>query len=235
MKVRETNVSDSDKASAELFFDTLFQFYEPAAWKVLDAFARNGQLTVPNYMDRIKNRIDMWELGPEHADALLGLQANMEAESTIEIGDSYTTALTAEGGYDMIVIDTPQGVHADDQAKSHVEHFDFMRLALDKLIAPRGVLVLYVNRQPYDKNEVGSQGYDEYDEYDFKAWMEARTKFYRCHNPKNLQMNEALFGYQRLLSICGFELINTVIVPCFSDVPGKEPYAFRIALEVRRS
>lgn len=232
MKVRETNVSDSDKASAELFFDTLLQFYDPTKWEVLDAFARNGQLTVPNYIDRLDQQggcVDLWELGPEHHDDLLRF-----GPRDLRIGDSYTTAVKCDRKYDMVVIDTPQGVHADDRDIKHVEHFDFMKITMQRLLKDRGIIVLYVNRQPYDKNEVGSQGYDEYDEYDFEAWMDARGRFYRCHDPRNLQMNEALFGYQRLIGICNFQLMNTVVVPCFSDVPGKEPYAFRLALEVSR-
>lgn len=228
MKVRETNVSDSDKASAKLFFDTLAGFYDMSNWRVLDAFARNGQLTVPNYISRV-GEVEAWELGEEHRSALQDLGC-ME----VHIGDSYARSHGFTEKFDMVVIDTPQGVHADDQMKTHVEHFDFMRIAMDRLLLDRGMLVLYVNRQPYDKTEVGSQGYDEYDEYDFPAWMAERTRFYRCRDPKHLKMSEALFGYERIIAIGGFALVNTVIVPCFSDVPGKEPYAFRIGLEVQR-
>lgn len=234
MKVRETNVSESDKHSARVFFDALTAFYDTTTWEVLDAFARNGQLTVPNYMHKVMNRIDMWELGAEHLPALKDLQSQMEAAGSITIGDSYSLAAHCRRKYDMVVIDTPQGLHHDSIGAVHVEHFDFLTTTLQCLLKDRGVVVLYCNHSPYNKEVVGSQGYDEYAEYDFEKWMAARRQFYHAE-PIGLSEWAMLRAYSKRVERLGFGVVQSFMIPCFSDVPGKLPYAFRLALEVARS
>ena len=32
----------------------------------------------------------------------------------------------------------------------------------------------------------------------------------------------------------GFDVVNTLVVPCYSDVPRRESYSFRVAFEIVR-
>jgi hypothetical protein len=233
VKIRQVNVSDSDKMSARAFFDALGRFWDLKSRRALDAFARNGQLTVQMYTRlALGTYIEAWELGEEHREALVNLGV-----STVHIGDSYARAEAFQDKFDMVVIDTPQGAHHDSTGAVHFEHFDFFRLTLQNLLKDQGLVVLYVNKHPYDKNEVGSHGYDEYDEYDFGAWMQTRAKFYDCDvgYAGTLAEEYMIKAYRRVASEQGWSLGSMLTVPCFSDVPGRAPYAFRLALELRRA
>jgi hypothetical protein len=230
MQVRTVNVSDADGKSAQLFFDALTGFYDLSEARALDMFARNGQLTVSKYADKVRD-VAAWELGPEHESALLALGPNV----AVKIGCSYLTASWKDARYDLIVIDSPQGAHKDYMGTVHFEHFDAIQL-VKRLAKDRCIVVLYVNRAPYDKNVDGDFGYDQYEEYDFKDWMKARHAFY-SHSPYKLTDAAAIHAYAREFAFMGFDVVNTLVVPCYSDVPRKESYAFRVAFEIvnRRS
>ncbi|ATS92317.1 methyltransferase [Stenotrophomonas phage vB_SmaS_DLP_5] len=225
MKVRQTDVSEADIKSAKIFFDAVLGFFDLSNATVLDAFARNGQLTVSNYHDHV-GAVECWELGPEHEEAL------RKYTDEVKIGDSYSL-LDGMGAslYDMIVIDTPQGLHKDNHGAVMCEHFDFLPHAIS-LLTEGGIVVLYCNKAPYDKDKEGSQGYDEYEEYDFKNWMAARQNFYNVSNGREVAEEDMLIAYRDLIADEGRELGRVVMIPCFSDVPNKEPYAFRLALEI---
>jgi hypothetical protein len=230
MQVRTVNVSDADGKSAQLFFDALTGFYDLSEAVALDMFARNGQLTVSKYADKVRE-VDAWELSGEHKKALFDISPKVE---NVTIGCSYLGALTTQRRYDMIVIDSPQGAHRDFSGSIRFEHFYALQ-QLKRIAKERCIVVLYVNKEPYNKTEVGDYGYDHYDEYDFVAWMDARRAFYSS-NPHKLSDATALWTYERELAFSGFSVVNTVIVPCYSDVPRKENYAFRVGFEiVRRS
>jgi hypothetical protein len=227
MQVRTVNVSDADGKSAQLFFDALTGFYDLSEARALDMFARNGQLTVSKYAGKVRD-VDAWELGPEHEQALLALGPNV----AVKIGCSYLTASWKDARYDLIVIDSPQGAHKDYMGVVHFEHFDAIQL-VRRLAKDRCLVVLYVNREPYDKNVEGDFGYDQYDEYDFRAWMEARRTFY-SHSPYKLTDAVAIHAYAREFGFMGFDVVNTLVVPCYSDVPRRESYSFRVAFEIVR-
>jgi len=227
MKIKTTHTNFADQLSAKVFFKALAELYAMKDWTVLDAFARNGELTVANYLPHVqKENLECWELGDEHTDALNALT------DRVVIGCSYETATQYPPGqqFDMVVVDTPQGVHHDYQMREMTEHFDFLPLAAG-LLKDEAVLVLYVNKHPYDKDEVGSHGYDEYREYNYGKWMDARAAFY---GTETVTEGQALTTYTKMLEAYGFEVLQTLMVPCFSDVAEKDPYAFRIALSVRR-
>lgn len=231
MNIRQVNVSVSDKLSAMVFFQALDGIYDLGNCRILDAFARNGQLTLASYA-KVANASDIvaWELSEEHEGALRKFTSN------VSIGCSYEKAILNEKSarkFDMIVIDTPQGLHKTGYGDVAVEHFNFLPLALN-MLKPIGVLVLYVNKEPYDKNKSGSHGYDEYAEYDFKKWMQVRQDFYGVQDGRYVDESQAVEGYRKFLLSWGWRLGGTVMVPCFSDVPGKNSYAFRLALQVER-
>jgi hypothetical protein len=228
MQVRTVNVSDADGRSAELFFDALTGFYDLSKARALDMFARTGQLTVSKYAPWVAS-VDAWELNAEHEAALKALGPKIN----VKIGCSYLTASLFEGRYDLIVIDSPQGAHKDYSGAVRYEHFHALK-QLPKLAKDRCIVVLYVNKAPYDRAVEGEYGYDRYDEYDFQEWMKARARFYGV-NPQRLSESVALYAYEQEMAILGFKTVNTVIVPCYSDVPRKENYAFRVALEIVRT
>jgi hypothetical protein len=227
MQVREVNVTDADGRSAQLFFDALTGFYDLKDAAALDMFARNGQLTVSRYAKKVLT-VDAWELGAEHEAALKSIGPNVE----VKIGCSYLSAAIAQRRYDLIVIDSPQGAHADYTGSVRFEHFHALE-QVGKLAKPRCIVVLYVNKEPYDRAEMGDHGYDVYAEYDFKSWMEARRQFY-SHPPFHITESVALNAYARELAYQGFHVVNVVSVPCYSDVPRKENYAYRLGLEIVR-
>lgn len=224
MKVREVNCSEADVLSARALFDAVGAIFDLREASVLDAFARNGQLTVSSYWNMLKEprkQLECWELGSEHLPDL------REYADNVTIGDSYETLESCKSTYDMIVIDTPQGLHRG-KGGTWVEHFGFLPRCL-KHVNPGGVVVLYVNKSPYNKDETGSHGYDEYVEYDFVEWMAGRRRFY---GEELINEERAVRAYRKCLEGCGRTLGRFILIPCFSDVPGKEPYAFRLALEV---
>lgn len=227
MKIREVNPSQSDIESAKIFFHALTKFYDLSQYDALDAFARNGILTVSQY-GHLCNSLECWELSSEHKQALLDFTPN------VSIGCSYVKLeerIQTGTKYDMVVIDTPQGMHRDDWGRTHTEHFDFLDRAT-QLIGDVGLFVLYVNKLPYNKEVVGSHGYDEYEEYNYDKWMQERFKYYGA---RFLSEEMAIQAYRYRLMERGLGLKNIISVPCFSDVPSTPPYAFRLALEVSRT
>lgn len=225
MRIRSIDVSESDKKSAKLFFDTLAGFYDFGE-EALDMFARDGALTVSCYAYKVQN-LDVWELMGVHEKALRNFRPR-----DLVIGCTYQTLESCDRKYDLVVIDTPQGIHHDHQHVPHVEHFDVMR-QVGRILKDRALIVLYVNKRPYNRDEVGDHGYDQYDEYDFKKWMQARQEFYD-YDPQNLTEERAMAAYRRVLGAQGLSVKSQLTVPCYSDVPGFEPYAFRLGLEVSR-
>lgn len=226
MNIREVHVTRSDKKSAQLFFDAMLEFYDIRNADGLDMFARDGALTVSNYAYKVEN-LDVWELMEAHRPAL----ANFRPRDLI-IGCSYKALAVCERKYDLVVVDSPQGLHHDHLHTARVEHFDVMR-QIGTILKKDALIVLYVNKRPYNKDEVGDHGYDQYQEYDFKRWMIARKEFYD-YDPQNLTEEAAMRAYRNVLGKQAIRVKSQLIVPCYSDVPGMEPYAFRIALECER-
>lgn len=223
MKIRVVDVSESDKNSARIFFQALTEFYDISDAEALDMFARDGALTVSCYADKVAC-LDVWELSNAHHEALTKFSPR-----EIRIGCSYRSIDQSNRTYGLVVIDTPQGVHKDDWGIPRVEHFEVLR-RVRRLLKPRALIVLYVNRDPYDRNVTGEHGYDQYDEYNFPQWMKARAQFYG--RAQGITEEQALAGYRRVLGDAGLRVETQLIVPCHSDVPGKPAYAFRLALEV---
>jgi hypothetical protein len=221
------NVSDADGRSAELFFDALTGFYDLSKARALDMFARTGQLTVSKYAPWVHS-VDAWELNGEHEAKLRAISPKIN----VRIGCSYLSASLFDGRYDLIVIDSPQGAHKDYSGAVRFEHFHALK-QLPKLAKDRCIVVLYVNKEPYDRDHEGSYGYDHYDEYDFNEWMKVRARFYGV-NPRRVPEEAALFAYQQELMMLGFKVVNVIMVPCYSDVPRRENYSFRVALEIVR-
>lgn len=230
MKIRQVDTTDADQKSAVAMFELLNAMYDLKDRVALDAFARNGQLTVRNYADYVAF-VDCWELSPEH---FAGLQSIANV-GEIRIGCSYHTAafenLVSGGSYDMIVVDTPQGLHKAKDGSLKVEHFNFLKECVPTLINDDGLIVLYVNKRPYNAAVNGNHGYDQYEEYDFNKWMAARHDFYG-----SIQITEedALAAYRFHLGEVGLEVQQALMVPCFSDVPDYPDYAFRLALSVKK-
>jgi hypothetical protein len=222
--LRIVDTTDADQASAKAFFTALTSIWRLDEVRVLDAFARNGQLTVPFYEDKCFY-LHLWELEEAHREALENFSPD-----NVKIGCSYGHAETETERFGMIVLDTPQGVHQDSTGAAHYEHFDFLKF-VPKLLANEGLVVLYVNKAPYDKTKVGDFGYDQYDGYNYEFWMEARQEFY---GRSRVTEGEALAAYDAAFQEMGYWVVRSLVVPCHSDVPDKDPYAFRVAFELRK-
>jgi hypothetical protein len=222
--IRQLDTTVADQASAQVFFSALFRAYDLDHAKVLDAFARNGQLTVRSYHDFLsdpRTQLEVWELQPEHETALKMLTPQ------VQIGDSYQLIRTVRHGmYDLLVVDTPQGLHRSTDGRVHAEHWDFVEDALPTVRAG-GVVVLYVNKEPYDARLVGSHGYDQYPEYDYVEWMWTRQELYGFSRGTE---EAFLHRYRQLFKRAGRVITSMLMTPCHSDVPGLAPYAFRLAV-----
>ena len=227
MKVKTVDTSLADRKSASVFFSALSKYWDLTNLDALDMFARNGQLTVANYSHLVAN-VDCWELGPEHEEALRQYPNCRE----VRIGCSYQHATQVSSKYDLVVLDTPQGLHKDAYGSVRVEHFDALDFSAG-LLKPEALVVLYVNKAPYNKNVVGTHGYDEYEEYDFDTWMEFRRRFYEVPNGEVVSEADAIAAYIRAFSRHSYKVVSCLTVPCYSDVPGKDPYAFRLGMHVR--
>lgn len=226
MKVRQVGVSGADKASAAVFFEAVCSFYDLSNAVALDMFARTGELTVTNYHEHV-GEIHLWELGPEHAKALGEFQPE-----EVHIGCSYRQAESCHTKFDFVVVDSPQGAHHDYKGCVHYEHFDLIRYVVPPMLKDEAIVVLYVNKRPYNKDVLGEHGYDLYEEYDYDAWMDARRAFYGA---SDIAEEDAIRAYRTVLGAAGFAVSGMVITPCYSDVPGYPPYAFRLALRVVRT
>lgn len=230
MKVKVTHAYQADLESSKIFFDTVLRFFDLKNADALDAFARNGELTVQHYAPHVKS-VSCWELDGQHQKALEGIP-NV---NDILIGCSYRIAKFEEevGGktFDLVVVDSPQGFHHADNGENKCEHFDFLLNHVPKLIKDESVIILYVNKRPYDKGIQGSHGYDEYDEYDYKQWMAMRSAFY---GSSVITEEQAMKVYRDLLYNFKIDVVQQLLVPCFSDCPGYEDYAFRLAIKVRK-
>ena len=63
--------------------------------------------------------------------------------------------------------------------------------------------------------------------------MDARNEFFGSGDT-NKSTGDMLSAYEDRLHEFGLTVVNTIVVPCYSDVPGKAPYAFRVAFEVEK-
>lgn len=222
MQIRQVKVSSADILSARVMFKTLTEMFDLSEVHALDMFARTGVLTVESYKNYV-HKYDTWELSSEHLPALQALTPN-----DIQIGCSYKTLSNCKKKYGMIVVDTPQGIHSDWQGETHAEHIDILA-SMGDIMEDKCIVVLYVNKRPYHKDEHGEQGYDRYEEYDYNEWMAQRMRFY---GRSQITEEEAIAAYRRLFEGMGKTIKSVIAVPCFSDVSGYEPYAFRLALEI---
>lgn len=226
MKIREVDTTEADRTSAEVFFRALSRMWDLKKVDALDMFARNGQLTVSRYGHKVKN-LDLWELAEEHRKSLENFQPR-----DVRIGCSYSTLSRCHRKYGLIVIDTPQGVHSNYAGVARYEHFDVLS-EIGTIMDDQCIIVLYVNKMPYNKKEMGSHGYDQYSEYDYEAWMKARAQFYGGDG-RQITEEEALAAYRLKMVSQKYWVDQVLMVPCFSDVPGYLPYAFRLALSCRK-
>lgn len=233
MQVKTVDATEADKISARVLFDSLFALRE-VYWgdsyvSILDAFARNGQLTVSSCVNRRQSTVEAWELGEEHEAALQALGC-----SIVHIGCSYARLkVTVEQGsrYNLLVVDTPQGLHTSADKEVRTEHFSFLDEAV-AVLADTSVVVLYVNTDPYDASKEGEHGYDQYAEYNYTRWMWNRTTYY---GSPRITPERAVEVYRRRLLALGYHLSMPLMVPCLSDVPTRAPYAFRLAFKLQRS
>jgi hypothetical protein len=225
MTIRTVNASAADRVSAQVFFDTLFRVYTLEFARTLDAFARNGQLTVQSYMNYLvapRDQLELWEITKQFEFTLKRFTPQ------VKIGDSYQFITEVKAPtYDLLVVDTPQGLHMDTAGGIHAEHWDFVKLALPTLRAG-ATLVLYVNKQPYDAKKLGFHGYDQYPEYDYDEWMKRRKALYGfSQSPYD---DKFASRYVQLLADEGRDVQSMLMVPCHSDVEFLPPYAFRLGM-----
>lgn len=229
MTTRE-EIDAADHRGADIFFKSVTEFWDLTDMVALDMFARDGSLTVSRYRDKVRI-LDLWELNAEHEAALRSF-----APRELKIGCSYqnlAAILPENRQYDLLVIDTPQGSYRDGFGQSRVEHFDLM-YQLHKIMSDSCVLIFYVNKMPYNRDEVGDYGNDSYSNYDFDQWLAARQNFYGVQPGEELSEEKALRQYKRVFQGHGFHAKHTLITPCYDFADGLPP-SFRCAIQFDRN
>jgi hypothetical protein len=197
----------ADKVSIEAFYEVLFRTYDLEEARVLEAFARDGSVTVAAYVESLQDpwkQLECWELNPEHEHSL------HRFTDKVRIGDSYQFAQQAienEQTYDLIIIDIPQGLHSSSDKAVHL------------------------NRRPYNRDEKGSHGYDEYAEYNYQSWMQKRQDFYGCVTDRE----EILLSvYRQRAYEAGYVVKEFVVVPALPNVEDMEIYTSTVAMHLSR-
>jgi hypothetical protein len=227
MKIEHVDIEDVDRQASEHFFGAVARAYDLHEMDALDAFARNGQLTVSHYAPWVKS-VSCWELCNEHRAALEAIPGVTE----VDIGCAYMTSDFERyvGGkkYDLVVIDSPMGFHTDVQGRVMCEHFNFLEESTEHLLKDRALVVLYVNKMPYDPSVTGHHGRDSYEHFDFNGWMTRRYDFY---GSEYVGEADALAKYDNVFLNMGREVKSVLIWPCPQGQPGFPP-AFRLVLEV---
>jgi hypothetical protein len=98
------------------------------------------------------------------------------------------------------------------------------------LLRQGAIVVLYVNKQPYDVKTQGLHGYDTYPEYDYGEWMYQRQMLYGfMRSPHEERFIDA---YRRLFMQEGRKVHSMLLTPCHSDVPGMGQYSFRVGFSI---
>lgn len=221
-------IAQADRKGASLFFQAIKTFWSD--WKdveALDMFARNGELTVRHYVD-FTDKLDVWDWNPSNIEPLQRFPVRR-----INVGCSFTALKTCPRQYDMVVCDSPQGMFHAEDGHDRVEHFEIVP-QLHSILKDRSLVVLYVNKEPYDRGQVGHFGHDYAERYHFGSWMLARERFYGIKDGRYLTEQEALATYQAQFARHGLKIVNMMITPCITaGLPGMPP-AFRLALELVR-
>lgn len=222
MTEHRKSIDNHDAVAADAFFEALRRVLSLRQMSALDMFARDGALTVNRYAKHVR-RLELWELNQVHLPALRRYGA-----SEVKIGCTYKFLKECTSTYGMIVVDNPQGLYPDNWGVVHAEHFDIVK-ELSPIMADRCVVVLYVNKAPYDKNKDGDHGRDTYSAYDFQRWMTARGDFYG-----HVEVDEvrALNTYKYVFAAQGFTVTDVLMVPCFRG-EGLPP-SFRLGLVLER-
>lgn len=218
-------IDGADFRAANLFYNMVTNFYDLRQTVALDAFARDGSLTVCNYYKEVM-ALDVWE----YQD--LSEQLKQYGPRNIVIGDSFRTVVDHTEKYGFIVVDTPQGLY-EGGGMVTAEHFDFLPLMAD-IMEDRCIVVVYVNSQPYNKDEIGSYGREEYEQYDFDKWALEREGFYGITKGQEVTPEIATHTYRNVFKQMGYEIESMILGPCYSFAPGL-PRSFRLALELVRT
>lgn len=140
----------------------------------LELFAREGDWQTVSYAPHVKT-LEAWEINPQFREAL---KRNLPY-AKIKITDTWKEIKTTSRKYDLIVVDSPQGVYGE-----HCEHFgllpDIFRIANDGC-----VIILNVNVEPYNFHK-GSE------------WWKRRKDYYRTEHPEKLELDTVTQHYKRI-------------------------------------
>lgn len=218
-------IDAADFKATGLFFDAVLGFYDLSQRDALDMFARDGALTVHLYADKVRS-LDLWEIDPIYEPTLRKFTDN------VHIGCSHKQLMETDRTYGFMVLDAPEGVYHDWRGRPHSEHFDLIP-QLPRIMANNCIVVVYVNKEPYDASKVGSHGRDVYPGYDYQAWMQRRADFYHTDHPNKVSTATALQAYRREFRLLGFDLKSELIVPAYDMGIGMPP-SFRLAMELER-
>lgn len=216
--------SEAVSKSSSVFFKSLSQLYALVGMKVLSPFSGEGKDTISSYLPLVDTeKLECWTLNDEQTKAIAGMGIE-----NVQQGCAYMLvkhAMLDGKKYDLIDLDTPQGVHKDWHGAQMVEHFTFFRECLS-LIDEKGLLVVCVNKNPYDAAKLEGKKLP----FSYMHWLAGRRSFY---GTETVTEEQAIAAYRHVLEEYGFELVHVVLHPIASDVIVLPPYKFRMALEIR--
>lgn len=218
--------SIATKQTSRTFFDALSSLYDLSSLHILSPFTGFADLTLVELLPHVDaDKLECWIYTDEQMLDLPKMVTHFHK------GDAYDLLKEAKKFrqvFQMIDIDTPQGLHKDAQDNWVPEHFRFLRECLP-LLDNQALVILYVNLSPYDKTQVeDGRGYPD---FQYEHWMYERRKFY---GSTHITHETALSAYRSLLNLERFDIQNVLMMPCLQDVENRSSYAVRMALHVVR-
>ncbi|WGM40048.1 hypothetical protein [Caulobacter sp. NIBR1757] len=186
----------------------------------LEMFARDGSWFT-GHIARMVDEMECWEINAKY---IPDLERNIPTAKVRQV-DSIAHEPEPGDTFGLICLDNPQGIYGD-----YCEHFEALPRAL-RILAKTGVLVFYVNLNPYRAKP--SAPNDDYGMVEHDAWFERRAAFYgRDAESLTPEFAEQFYGqmFQRL----GLTMKSFDGVLFRSTVPGHPDYMFRVVAAVER-
>lgn len=198
--------------------------YDLSQMQSADFFARTGDFFTKDFSDEVKS-IDCYEIESKYSTELHKNIPNAK----IFIKDSIKFINNSKANYDLISLDSPQGIYGP-----YCEHFDFIH-NIGNMFDKKCIVMFVVNLTPYDPKDVdNSNKRDDYGMSDNQEWYEIRMDYYETDS-KDISKEYAISFYTDLFQENGLDakFLTSSFVP--SHIDNVEPYVIRFAFELKKN
>src|SRR5271157_5135512 len=136
--MRRVPSDTATKKTSQVFFKLLDSLYDLWQMRVLSPFSGDGSLTVEEYLKFVDlARLECWTYTKAQRESVRAMGVAQVGQ-----GDAYDLLKRAKlkgCKYDLIDLDTPQGIHLDLNSRPCVEHFRFFTDCLP-LLGNHGII-----------------------------------------------------------------------------------------------